>query len=393
MTRKALLGSLALLAVSASAGVLLAEVGLRVLARTQPQFGRQMKQYDPLAILVDAHGELGYRQKPNVRFRFSNGTFAMSNALGFRGPEIRVPKPAGTFRVVLLGESTTHGWGVGDAQTIDAYLRHVLGQRHPGRPMEVVNLAFDGYDAYQIFERLRSDGMRLDPDVIIVNTGVNDVRNARFANLRDKDPRTLIWEDDVARLREEQRRGGPRLWTRIKHYSYLARMPGLLRDRRVRRTQVRTRREITPQPEAADNFERNLLRIAELARTKDIPLLFSTPPSVLNERPEAFDSAPRAYLLGSPATTQQYRDTLAARMRAVVARLAAGGQRVVYVPHALPPAMFLDDAHLTPAGNRQMAIDFASAVARYVTGAPPGAQAAGRTAATARTPAPAARSR
>lgn len=385
MTRKGLLGSLALLAISASVGFLLAEIGLRVLTRLKPEFGRQMKAYDPLAILVDAHGELGYRQKPQVRFRFPNGTFATSNGMGFRGPDVRVPKPAGTFRVVLLGESTTHGWGVGDAQTIDAYMRHFLRQRHSGRPMEVVNLAFDGYDAYQIFERLRSDGMRLEPDVIIVNTGVNDVRNARFANLRDKDPRTLIWEDETARLREEQRRGGPRLWTRIKHYSYLARMPGVLRDRRVFRSQIRTRRESTPHPEAADNFERNLLRIAELARSQEIPLLFSTPPSVLNDRPDAFDSAPRTYLLGSPATTQQYRDTLAARMRAVVARLAVSGQRVAYVLHALPPTMFLDDAHLTPAGNRQMALDFADAVAPYVP--------APRTDATARTPASAARSR
>ena len=60
----------------------------------------------------------------------------MSNALAYRGPEC--PSP-GTVRIILLGGSTTYGYGVNDDQTIDAYMRSLLPEHYPGRHFEVVN--------------------------------------------------------------------------------------------------------------------------------------------------------------------------------------------------------------------------------------------------------------
>jgi lysophospholipase L1-like esterase len=73
--------------------------------------------------------DIGCRQRPGALLRYANGTTATANARGYRGPLIRVPKPVGTFRVVLLGESTTHGWGMSDEHRIDAYLRHGLADQ------------------------------------------------------------------------------------------------------------------------------------------------------------------------------------------------------------------------------------------------------------------------
>src|SRR5262245_6628762 len=168
------------------------EVVIRAYGRWDEGFGGIVRQADPFAISIEPHGQLGYRQRPNSTFHYSNGTQATSNAAGYRGPLVAVTKPPRTVRIILLGGSTTHGWGVEDGQTIDTYMRAILAERHPEVAVEVVNLAFDGYDSHQLVERLRTDGLRLAPDLIIVNDGINDVRNSRIADLKDPDPRTLI---------------------------------------------------------------------------------------------------------------------------------------------------------------------------------------------------------
>jgi len=363
MKLRSVLASLALLAGSALASVGLVEVGLRLFALTGNALARQVSEFDPLAVQIEPCGELGFCQRPNSVFHYPNGTAATSNGMGYRGPAVAEAKPPGTVRILLLGESTTHGWGVNDDQTIDAYMRSLLPGQYPSLRFEVVNLAFDGYDSYQIFERLRTDGLRLDPDVIIVNTGINDVRSARFPHLQDRDPRTMLWAGDLARMRAERKHGGPTLWTYVKHYLYAARLPGILLQRWRTAGSVEVRLNVTPHPEAAQYFERNLLRIVALAAARHIPLILSTPPSLLGLAGAPGGLQPHSYWIVDAATTQRYRDTLAARMRSVADSLGALGREVTYVAHSVPVSMFIDDAHLTPQGNRQMAVDFAAGLA------------------------------
>ncbi len=52
------------------------------------------------------------------------------------------------------------------------------------------------------------------------------------------------------------------------------------------------------------------------------------------------------------ATTQRYRDTLAARLKAIAEWASTVGYPVTYLAPKLPGRMFLDDVHLTAEGNR-----------------------------------------
>ncbi len=340
----------------------LVEGALRVLvARVGGPLGRQLAAWDPYAVKVQPHGRFAYRQRPGTVFPYPNGTRANVNARGWRGPVVATPKPAGTVRIVLLGESTTHGWGVNDDETVDAYLRADLAARLPGRTVEVVNLAFDGYDAYQIWQRLRSDGVALAPDALVLNAGVNDVRNARFAGLSDPDPRTLLWDGEMRRLRDEAARGGPTIGTRAKHYLFLARLPGALRNLRVM-SRSGPRAAEQAYPDAADQFSLNVGRIADEAARLGVPLLLSTPPSVITRPDAPRDMAPRSYWIVDPATTQAYRDTLAGRLLRIARERNRADLPVVYVAHDLTGDLFLDDCHLTPDGNRRLAADFAAAL-------------------------------
>lgn len=351
---------LALLIVGLAASFLLAEAALRIYTLFDSPLGRELKGFDPLNVKVQPIGELGYKQRPNVEFSYNTGAKATANSQGYRGPVVPDQKPPGTFRIILLGGSTTHGWGVKDDETIDAFMREELARQFPDRKFDVINLALDGYDSYQLVERLKADGLRFEPDLAIVNTGINDVRNARFSDLKDRDPRTLVWRPVLNRLRAEEERGGPSLWTRIKHHSLLARLPGFVAKTKFQRKEMETAQVARPHDDVLGYFERNLRRIARVARDHGVSLVYSTPPSSLdsNYHPDARPA--RTYWIVDAATTQRYREKLADRMRSVVRELEEI-QPIRYVSQELSADLFIDDAHLTPEGNRQMARAFIEA--------------------------------
>ena len=359
---------LALLGFGLACGLLGGEAALRAYALLDEEYRRE-SGFHPDDVVVEAHGDFGYRQKPNRRFRYANQTYATSNSQGFRGPEIVVPKPTGTFRIVLLGGSTTHGWGVNDNETVDTAMRRLFREGNSGSNVEVVNLAFDGYDSYQLYERLRTDGIRLDPDLVIVNSGINDVRNARFPDLQDRDSRTLLWQSVIMRARADRIRGRPTIWHTIKQHSYLAQTPAFVRQRWSSARGLAEPGEIIAHDGALAYFERNLLRIAELLAERGTPIIFSTPPSALPMNFEPTDTLTSSYWLNNAATTQEYRDSLAGRMETVVEKLRRRGQPVSYIRPVLAPELFLDDCHLTPEGSRSMAVQLAEAANQYLRSA------------------------
>jgi lysophospholipase L1-like esterase len=346
-----------LLLVGLLVGATVAEVVLRVYSRFDRSWPR-LADSDPLNVQVAPFGTLGYRQRPHARFHYRNGTVATADSLGYRGPEITRVKPAGVVRVVLLGGSTTHGWGVNDDETIDAHMRRLLSDRSSPR-FEVINAALDGYDSRQILERIQHDVLRLTPDVIIVNSGINDVRNARIPNLVDDDPRTLIWQSEMDRLRRDAVKG-PSLMHRAEHYSLLLRLPRFILNRS--RWNAAPDTAVAGFPEAAGYFERNMRRIAELARQHGVALVFSTAPSSLRTRYAASAPPEKGYWLRDAGTTAAYRDTLAARMRRVSEEMTSKGFAIPYLRVELPPEQFLDDAHLTSDGNASMARALTDAV-------------------------------
>ena len=372
MIRKHWLGTALLLMLALAFAGALAEVSVRLYAGLNPTFGQRLRGLDVLTAKVEPHGDFGYRMKPLETIRYKNGTEANTNAMGFRGPLVTVPKPQGTFRIILLGGSTTHGWRVNDDETIDAYMRELAAQETSLGAFEVVNLAFDGYDAYQLYERLQSDGLRLDPDVVVVNSGINDVRNAHYPDLADPDPRTILYLGLLSVQRDIARRGHPTLWLWLKHFSYSARLPALIRasleERRALagRRALAERRTVAPNPEAANNFERNLWRIVDLLKSKKIPILFSSAPSSLPMKYDPADTSTISYWLDNAAATQMYRDTLAAKMRSVAEKLAADGYPAGYLNVQLAPDRFLDDGHLTPEGNREMAREVFAEIEAYL---------------------------
>lgn len=93
------------------------------------------------------------------------------NSLGFRDREHAVAKPAGTFRIAIVGDSVAHGQGVAPDEALGRVLERELAAR--GKPVEVMVFATTGYSTGQ--ERALLDiAYRFGPDLVLWTYVFND---------------------------------------------------------------------------------------------------------------------------------------------------------------------------------------------------------------------------
>lgn len=147
------------------------ELGARMLFPKPPEPARSPQLahlYDPEIRYVMAPSQQGWIEDSFIRV----------NALGFRGPEVVVPKPSGRFRIVVIGDSLTLGWGVADDETYAARLERLLRDRLPAHDLDVINLGVGGFNTRQAVTWLERNERRLAPDLVLVGFYSNDVPDA-----------------------------------------------------------------------------------------------------------------------------------------------------------------------------------------------------------------------
>lgn len=106
----------------------------------------------------------------------SIGSFDLeTNSLGLRGPEVATPKPEDTFRIVMLGDSVTFGWGVDDEVTFARRLETTWNEGMPKTRLEVINTGLPKYDTNQEAAMLRQIGLKLQPDLVVLTYVTNDL--------------------------------------------------------------------------------------------------------------------------------------------------------------------------------------------------------------------------
>lgn len=115
-----------------------------------------------------------FRYKKNLRDSHSGlGQLGFTtNNFGFRGPDVAVPKPAGVFRIVCIGGSTTEE-GAEDG-TYPYLMEQRLRAAYPGKRLEVVNCGICGMTTTRHLLRL-PEYLQLEPDLIVLYEGVNDI--------------------------------------------------------------------------------------------------------------------------------------------------------------------------------------------------------------------------
>ncbi|MBL7056148.1 SGNH/GDSL hydrolase family protein [Candidatus Woesearchaeota archaeon] len=97
------------------------------------------------------------------------------NSKGLRDNEYDYKKLAGTYRILVIGDSITFGFGVDQNKTYPKILESLLNQNKiNNKDIEVINLGIGNYNTLQELEFLKVEGIRYDPDEIILGWFIND---------------------------------------------------------------------------------------------------------------------------------------------------------------------------------------------------------------------------
>jgi hypothetical protein len=167
---------LALLAASLGLTLGSLELGARLWLRylaTPEQYDRYVlfTSIEPKDFAFTPHQYLSYYPTPN----YTKGLTA-HNSLGYRGDEVAPEKPRDVYRIVALGGSSTYDVRIEDnAQTAAAQLERLLRDEYGFDNVEVINAGVPGYNSWEILGNLEFRVLDLDPDLVIIYEGTNDV--------------------------------------------------------------------------------------------------------------------------------------------------------------------------------------------------------------------------
>jgi lysophospholipase L1-like esterase len=131
----------------------------------------------PDMLITELDPTLLFRNRRGLSIRTFNKNVPVTiNRSGFRGPDVSRGKPAGTYRIVALGDSSTFGYGVADDETFCSRLGPLLNgdSKLAGRKYEVINAGVIGYTSLQGLRLLRDRILGLNPDCLVVSYAIND---------------------------------------------------------------------------------------------------------------------------------------------------------------------------------------------------------------------------
>lgn len=348
------------------AGLVLAtEVALRLVAPVA----------DPtrsIARHVNAHN-------PYIRFEYPRGYGATTeaepglpgltgrhsfttNAFGFRGDSLVVPKPAGEYRVFVAGGSTAECFYLDDADDMSRVAQNELAAAAgTSRSVKVYNVGLSGAASDDHIAMIAQRLVHLEPDAVVVFAGINDLRRSiqNFDYLHYvREPaapepllRRLLLESQIVRRTVYlKRRVDPNparvLETRPLTSDY-ARKVALQKSARAVDAEIHV---------DATGYRNNLRSIVGLARAHDFALVFMTHPSTWNS---TVDSAARdrhwMRLFEEGVYPEAELDAGLERLNDAMRAVAAEDSIPLYdLARELPKSLeyFYDDCHFTTAGAR-----------------------------------------
>jgi hypothetical protein len=151
------------------------ELALRVAYRHSLDFSMEMWKYAVQLKREVPNPNLRFVHKPNGH-AFLMGHDVTINSQGLRDREYSLAKPPGVYRILMLGDSTTFGWGDAMADTSAKILERELNAlRIPGyQRFEVINAGVGNYDTVQEVTYYNNYGRYFQPDLVVLGFFIND---------------------------------------------------------------------------------------------------------------------------------------------------------------------------------------------------------------------------
>ena len=215
---KRILGKLALVLMGVLFGVAIAEIALRAVGYSYPEF----YQLDLTR---------GYALRPGVEgwYRKEGEAYIRVNSDGFRDREHSIAKPAGTFRIAVLGDSYPEALSVSEAEAFWSVMERKLQEckAFGGKPIEVLNFGVSGYGTAQQLLTLRERVWKYSPDLVMLTvTTNNDITdNVRELKKTDQIP-YFVYKDNQLML-DDTFKSAPSF---VRRQSFINRFGRWLRD-------------------------------------------------------------------------------------------------------------------------------------------------------------------
>ncbi|HEY9793528.1 MAG TPA: hypothetical protein V6D22_24220 [Candidatus Obscuribacterales bacterium] len=145
--------------------------------------------------IIQPDQTLGTKHIPNklVIWRMEGFSRGLLNSAGMRDNEHPIAKPEGTFRIALLGDSTTEGLQVPLEATYGAQLQNLFHTQ--GLRTEVINFACSGYSTGQEVLQFEQQVAQYRPDLTIVLYNRDAVENVRKPTDFSCEPRPYFYLD------------------------------------------------------------------------------------------------------------------------------------------------------------------------------------------------------
>jgi hypothetical protein len=259
----------------------LLEIGMRVFIATTGTEADRLAYLGTNAEIQEANAI--YIELPYLVFGLSPAQ-ADVNTLGYRGDPITTEKPPGTYRVVALGGSTTHGYILPSEEAWPALLEDELREGYGYDNVEIINAGVPGYTSWNSYINLSLRVLELDPDLIIIYHAINDSISMHFTSddcWRGENPNLGLGSGSF--FADEAPTLPPSAF-----YRYFAVRFGVIPNPVVQRAagdpqETRIRRgvcdpasgtEVTP--EDYSYFERNLRNSIVVAREHDVDVMLAT---------------------------------------------------------------------------------------------------------------------
>lgn len=148
------------------------EIACRTVADTGVQYDIEMWKYATAIKRIAADPAVGHEHTPGTTARLMGHHVAI-NSLGLRNAEVAPEKPAGTTRILMLGDSIVFGWGVAQDKTMSVELARDLAAGGFG-PAEVINTGVGNYNTAMEVAYFLKSGAALAPDIVVLNYFIND---------------------------------------------------------------------------------------------------------------------------------------------------------------------------------------------------------------------------
>ena len=188
MTKRILSACLGLLLVSLVT-VAICEVALRAIGYNAPIW------YQPDAVL-------GWSMRPGVEgwYTHEGKAYVQVSAAGFRDRMHTLDKPARTYRIAVLGDSSPEALQIDMKAAFWWQMQEKLRScpALQGREVEVMNFSASGYGSTQEALLLESTAIRYQPDLVLLAFAGNDVRdNSKRLTLEDDRPFFMLDGDGL----------------------------------------------------------------------------------------------------------------------------------------------------------------------------------------------------